>query len=276
MQGLHCSTTRGVSDTAGLLKAAGPTRQRLRTILSLGLLLTAVHSDSAFAGPPFITDDPEPVDYRAWEINYGATYLRAGGVSSGSLPSVDINYGFLPGVQLHIQPQMAYVRGPSYNAAGIGDTEVGIKYRLTATTEDKSEWMLAIYPMLELPTGSAGRSLGAGYHSLFLPLWAQTIRGKWTIFGGGGFRRVQAPDARNSRAGGVTVLYQVSERLQLGGEVFGETRTTDDGRASSTVNFGGVFNFAPRLSLLFSAGHGVRDAAVSNEGSAYLGLRTAY
>lgn len=276
MKGLNFSATRGTSDAARLLTAAGPAPHRLRTILTLGLLFTALHSESAFAGPPFITDDPEPVDYRAWEINYGATYLRAGGVSSGSLPSIDINYGFLPGVQLHIQPQMAYVRGPGYNAAGIGDTEVGFKYRLTAATENKSEWMLAIYPMLELPTGNSGRSLGARSHSLFLPLWAQTTRGNWTIFGGGGYRRVQAPDARNSRAGGVTVLYQVSERLQLGGEVFSETRTTDDGRGSSSANFGGVFNIAPRLSLLFSAGHGLRNAAVSNEGSAYLGLRTAY
>lgn len=276
MQGFNCLATCRASDAATLLKAPRAARHRLRAILSLSLLLTAAHSDSVFAGPPFITDDPDPVDYRAWEINYGATYLRTGGVSTGSLPSVDINYGFLPGVQLHIQPQMAYVRGPSYNAAGIGDTEVGVKYRLTAATEDKSKWMLAIYPMLELPTGNSGRSLGAGSHSLFLPLWAQTTRGKWTIFGGGGFRRVRAPDARNSRAGGVTVLYQVSERLQLGGEVFGETRITNDGRSSSTVNLGGVFNFAPRLSLLFSTGHGVRKASTLNQGSAYLGLRTEY
>lgn len=30
------------------------------------LALTAA---SAFAGPPFRTDDPEPVDYQHWEIN---------------------------------------------------------------------------------------------------------------------------------------------------------------------------------------------------------------
>lgn len=242
----------------------------------LVLLAALLSCGAAPAGPPFLTDDPEPVDFKTWEINYGLTWLHAAGLSTGSLPSVDINYGIYPGVQLHAQPQLAYVRGQNGRAIGIGDTEVGVKYRLTAATDDKRKWMLAIYPMLEIPTGSAGRNLGAGARSLFLPLWAQTTRGNWTVFGGGGFRRVTAPEARHSRAGGVTLLYQVNERLQFGGEVFGETRTTADGRASSSVNLGGVYRLENGLSLLFSAGHGLRNAAAANQGAAYFGLRVAY
>jgi hypothetical protein len=30
-------------------------------------------SAAAQAGRPFVTDDPEPVDLHAWEINHGAT-----------------------------------------------------------------------------------------------------------------------------------------------------------------------------------------------------------
>lgn len=277
MQGLNFSfaSTATRADSMPKVATIGP-RPLRRAVFAFCLLLAVLYSGSVIAGPPFITDDPEPVDYQAWEVNYGATYLRAGRVSNGSLPSIDINYGILPGVQLHVQPQLAYARGSRNHAAGIGDTEVGVKYRLTAATEDKRVWMVAIYPMLEIPTGSSGRNLGAGSHSLFLPLWAQTTRGNWTIFGGGGFRRVVSSEARNSRAGGVTVLYQVSERLQFGGEIFGETRTTEDGRASSSINLGGVFKLAPSLSLLFSAGRGLHNAAVTNQGAAYLGLRTAY
>jgi hypothetical protein len=257
-----------------------PVSHRARSVRFWGLLLgamsTTLATTSALAGPPFITDDPEPVDFRAWEINYGLTYLHAAGASAGSLPSLDINYGIYPGVQLHLQPQAAYARSGAARAYGIGDTEIGVKYRLTEKTEDKRAWMLAIYPMLELPTGSAKRGLGAGARSLYLPLWAQTTRGNWTVFGGGGYRRDARIDAKNSWAGGMTALYQVSERLQFGGELFGATRNTEAGRASMGTNFGGVYMLGGGLSLLFSAGHGLRDAQVSNQGAIYLGLRSAY
>lgn len=233
-------------------------------------------SGLALAGPPFITDDPEPVDFRAWEINYGLTYLHAAGLTSGALTSFDINYGVYPGVQSHVQPQLAYFRGPAGRVTGPGDTEVGIKYRLTPEAEDKSGRMLAIYPMLQLPSGNARRNLGAGARSVYLPLWAQTTRGKWTVFGGGGFRMVSTLEGRNSRAGGITALYQFSERLQFGGEVFGETRTTSDGRASTSVNIGGVYRLTKELSLLFSAGHGLRNASANNQGAAYFGIRSTY
>jgi hypothetical protein len=250
--------------------------QRASSLILWALLAGAMSATPVLAGPPFITDDPEPVDFRAWEINYGLTYLHAAGVSAGSLPSLDINYGIYPGVQLHLQPQAAYTRGGAARAYGIGDTEVGVKYRLTQKTEDKRAWMLAIYPMLELPTGSAKRALGAGAHSVYLPLWAQTTRGHWTVFGGGGYRRDSRIDAKNSWAGGITALYQVSERLQLGGELFGATRNTEAGHASIGTNFGGVYGLGGGLSLLFSAGRGLRDAQASNQGAIYLGLRSAY
>lgn len=240
------------------------------------MLIATLLAAPAFAGPPFITDDPEPVDFHAWEVNYGATYLRAADMSSGALPGVDINYGAFPGVQLHAQPQMAYSRGGGTRAYGIGDTELGVKYRLSAATDDKSAWMISIYPMLELPTGNAARNLGAGAHSVYLPLWVQTTRGPWTVFGGGGYWRYSADDAKNAWAGGVTLLYQVNDRLQFGGELFGTTPNSADARASVGTNLGGVYRLAHDLSLLFSAGHGVRNASATNRGAAYLGLRVAY
>lgn len=249
---------------------------RARIASLWALLLGALSTSSVLAGPPFITDDPQPVDFHTWEINYGLTYQHAAGASAGSLPSLDMNYGVYPGVQLHLQPQAAYAQGGAVRAYGMGDTEIGLKYRLTGETEDKRAWMMAIYPMLELPTGSPKRSLGAGAHSVYLPLWLQTIRGNWTLFGGGGYRRDAQTNAKNSWAGGMTALYQVSERLQWGGEVFGATRNTEAGRASVGANLGGVYELGDGFSLLFSAGHGLRDAQASNQGAVYLGLRAAY
>lgn len=259
-----------------MLKVCGSTVVWSNYVRAALLIIASSSGGSAFAGPPFITDDPEPVEYQAWEINYGATYLRSAEGTSGAVPGIDINYGAFPGVQFHVQPQMAYSRGDGPPAYGVGDTEFGIKYRLSAATDDKSAWMLAIYPMLELPTGNARRNLGAGAHSFYLPLWAQTTRGPWTVFGGGGYWRYSAQDARNAWAGGLTLLYQVSDRLQFGGEIFGTTPNGADVRASTGANFGGVYRVAHDVSLLFSLGHGLRNATATNKGAAYWGVRVSY
>ena len=44
-------------------------RPMLTVVLPLTLiLLVPILSPKAFAGPPYITDDPEPVEYQHWEV----------------------------------------------------------------------------------------------------------------------------------------------------------------------------------------------------------------
>lgn len=70
------------------------------------LLLLCAFNQNALAGPPFITDDPEPVEAQHWEINYAVSKTWRTDGSSAGIPSVDINYGFSPNIQLHAQPNM--------------------------------------------------------------------------------------------------------------------------------------------------------------------------
>jgi hypothetical protein len=84
----------------------------------------------ASAGPPFVTDDPEPVDYQHYEMYFFSLGTRTAGEISGVAPSCDCNYGGLPNVQLHFQPGMAVDRANGSSLQwGPGDTEFGIKYR---------------------------------------------------------------------------------------------------------------------------------------------------
>src|ERR1035437_10609377 len=71
-------------------------------IAALAVGLNLVLAVSLYAGPPFLTDDPEPVDYQHWEA-----YLFANGdhTSGGYIingPAVELNYGVLPDTQLHL------------------------------------------------------------------------------------------------------------------------------------------------------------------------------
>jgi hypothetical protein len=226
-------------------------------IILLAVGLNLIPAARIFAGPPFLTDDPEPVDYQHWEA-----YLFADGdhTSGGGYtitgPAVELNYGVLPDTQLHLVVPMTSVGGGGAPAvSGLGDTEVGVKYRFLHET---NWWpQLAIFPMAELPTGDADRGLGNGQTWFRLPLWAQKSFGDWTTYGGGGAALNSAPGQRDYPFGGWLVQRDFGPHLTLSGEVFAQGTDTDSDQGTAVLNFGGSYNVNENFSLLFSAGHSV-------------------
>jgi Putative MetA-pathway of phenol degradation len=238
--------------------------------------MALVVSAPAIAGPPFITDDPEPAEYRHWEVNYALMGSLVQGGGAGTLPNIDANYGALPDLQLHVQPQVAYVRTPSGTQFGIGDTEIGVKYRFIE--EDDQGWrpMVSFYPLFEIPTGDHKRGLGNGVGQTFLPIWAQKTVGKWTVYGGAGYGINPGAEGKNAWFVGGVALYQVTEALQLGGEVFLQTAEEPGGKDSPGFNLGGQYDLTDDYHLLFSAGRGLANAETTNRLSAYLALQVIY
>jgi hypothetical protein len=223
-----------------------------------------------------VTDDPVPVDHGHWEINIALTgTLLHGGVAL-SLPSVDANYGALPGVQLHIQPQLALVSDPSGTEVGAGDTQIGAKIRLI--DEDKSGWipMVSVYPIYTAPTGNAERGLGAGVGQTFLPVWAEKTFGKWSVDAGAGTSIDPGADGSNAWFAGGILLYQFTAVLQLGGELFLQTAQTRAARNTAGFNLGGTYDVSSTYHLLFSAGRGLVNGADENRLSCYLALQLTF
>ena len=230
----------------------------------------------AISGPPFITDDPEPVAYQHWEANYALTGTQTSGGSQAFLPQADINYGVLPGVQLHVQPQLAYFQHAGMQAFGVGDTELGLKYRLTPADAPEEDWIVGVYPLVEVPSGRADRNLGVGTWREYVPLWVQTKRGPWIVYGGGGYWFNGGALGRNAWAGGAVTLYQVTPVLQLGGEYYFRTADTVGGHSASSFNLGGTKTLAKDYALLFSVGRGLTQVTTVNEASFYVGLQVLY
>ena len=146
--------------------------------------LTVLCGASAWAGPPFQTDDPEPIEFRHYEFY---TFASSDGtpIETDTLgPAVEFNWGALPNVHLHIIiPAAAIFPRDDPRAFGPGDIETGIKYRFVQ--ESKSRPMMGTFVMFELPTGNADRGLGIGKAWFKLPLWLQKSWGPWTSYGGG-------------------------------------------------------------------------------------------
>jgi len=219
-------------------------------------LLTAmalIFGGRARAGPPFLTDDPEPVDYEHWEVYGFATGDRTNGGDAVSGPAFEANYGAFHDTQLHIAGQVAHVTSNDQpSATGLGDTELGVKYRFVHETSEQPQ--VGVFPAIELPTGDADRGLGNGRAWFRLPLWLQKSFGPWKTYGGGGVTLNSAPGQRDYRYGGWLVQRDFGSRLTLGGEIFSQGASTANGRGFTAFNFGGYFNFTENFSLLFSAG----------------------
>jgi hypothetical protein len=228
------------------------------------------------AGPPFLTDDPEPVDAHSWEVNYVYAKTWRNGSSSTAIPSIDINYGLTSQIQLHAQPRYSREDADGAHQQGLDNSEVGVKYRFIDETKNNRRFMLGIYPIIQLPTGKNSLGDTRGKTQIFLPLWGQVNTGPWIFYGGAGYRLNRSPSSINSWFFGTTMQYVVSDKLRLGGEVYRESRTGAGETYKSGFNLGGTFNLTEDYHLLFSAGRGLNNIPSSNEASAYIALQAIY
>jgi hypothetical protein len=222
---------------------------RFRVLLAAIPLLIVNPRDPAWAGPPFLTDDPEPVELGHWEFYVASQWSLADHAATGSAPHFEVNYGALPELQLHaiIPATLAWQSGEPVHY-GLGDIELGAKLRFVK----EGDWrpQIGIFPLVLPATGSAARGLGAGKTQVLLPIWIQKSFGEWTTYGGGG---VHLASGDNDVVAGWLVQRHFMGKLTLGTEVF-VTIPTNGLPTETQLNFGFVVDFSALHHLLASGG----------------------
>jgi hypothetical protein len=213
---------------------------------------------AAFAGgPPYTTDDPVPVDYRHWELYLASQHAHGRFGQTGTAPHVEVNYGLAPDVQLHVIAPFSYAKFRTRTIRyGLGDVEIGAKYRFVQETEGRPQ--IGVFPHVELPTGSSPRGLGGGRAQIFLPVWLQKSWGSWTTYGGGGYTFNPGPGRLNYWTVGWEVQRDLSKAVTLGAEIFASTPSAAGERSRTSFNLGTVLTLGPRQFILFSAGRDIR------------------
>ncbi len=233
---------------------------RFRRLLVM-LLLAA---SPAWAGPPYLTDDPEPTELHHFEIyayNQG-TALRDGAATE---TGIDFNYGGLPGLQ--ISAVLPLVRDET-GATGIGNIHLGGKYRFL--TQEDFGVDAALFPTLSLPNLS--KNVGDDHTSFFLPLWLQKDFGKWTVFGGGGCTLNRHGDSRSFCQGGAALLRQVTDDLNLGVEVFHQGNEALGGSHETAIGFGAVYDLSEKYHLLAHWGPNIQNGGDNGRYAWYTAL----
>jgi hypothetical protein len=225
-----------------------------RSLLVAGLMLAA--ASGLRAGPPFLTDDPEPVDFRHWEFYLFAMGDRSADGDVLAAPAVEVNYGLAPEVQLHLVAPVtdASAAGSGWKS-GPGDAEFGVKVRIVDETDSRPQ--VGVFPAVELATGDSARGLGNGRTWWRLPVWLQKSWGPWTTYGGGGVALNSAPGQRNYEFEGWLVQRNLGKYLTLGTELFHQGASQAGGRGFTVADAGGSINFTENFNLLFSGGHSI-------------------
>ena len=229
--------------------------RRFMKLLPVSVLLMLAAS-RAPAGPPYVTDDPEPVDFHHWEVYLSSIYQHYTGGSFGTLPHIEVNNGVSPNLQLHIIVPAAFSAVPGGPMLyGLGDTELGAKFRFVQ--ESKNMPMVGVFPLLEVPTGDAGRGLGTGHLQTFLPVWVQKSWGAWTSYGGGGYWINPGAGNRNYWLFGGLIQKDLNKHWTLGIELFDTTSSAVGVGNQFNFNIGGQYNFDDGHHVLFSVGRSI-------------------
>jgi hypothetical protein len=238
----------------------------------LACALAIFFPQGAHAGPPFITDDPEPTATGHWEIY--APFVDADGQSDTiqGATGLELNYGALRSVQLTVNLPVDFQHDDLGWRSGAGDLGLSVKYRFY--NDEAAGFQIAVFPAVTLPTGSNG--MGAGTATGFLPVWIQQDHGPWSIFGGGGYAINPGRGNRDFWKGGLAVTRKFGEQLVLGAEADREGADTDDGRATTSLGFGGTYKIAGPLTLLGSGGPTFEDEGGPTGYHAYFALRLDY
>lgn len=226
----------------------------------------------ANAGPPFVTDDPEPTEAGHWEIYGFAGGSHVAGSMSGA-GGLDINYGGARDLQLTAVVPLDYETGEE-GRTGLGNIEIAAKYKVLHQQEGSILPDVAFFPRMFVPTG--GHRFGSGRVSLLLPLWAQKDFGEWSLFGGGGYQINPGRGQRDFWLTGLGVQRSVTDRLSIGVEIYRQTADADDARRFTGANIGLIYKVADHWSLLGSAGPGLENARSEGRYSFYFALKADY
>ena len=222
----------------------------------------------AKAGPPFVSDDPEPTDYQHYEIYLFTNGSNATDGTTGE-SGLDFNYGALPDLQLTAVVPMAYsLPRDAADAIGFGNVELAAKYRFLHQNE--IGWDVAFFPRVFLPSGSS--RVGDNHPALLLPLWFEKDWGDWSTFGGGGCQFQHGDDARNFCLAGWALTRQVLPDLQLGVEIVHQTADSKNGHGSTGIGAGFRYDLSEHYHLLGYYGPGLQATATNARNNWYASL----
>lgn len=222
----------------------------------------------ALAGPPYLSDDPEPTDYKHFEIYTFSQGTALAGDINGQA-GIDFNYGAAPNLQLTVTVPVGYdfpAFGPA--AAGLSNVELAAKYRFL--TQENFGLDVAVFPRVFLPGASS--SVSSSHASYLLPLWLEKDWQDWSAFGGGGCEINRGGNSQDFCMMGAVLARRIRQDLQVGLELFHQTPDTQGAAPTTSIGAGVTYDVNSSFHLLGYLGRGVQNAETTDRYNWYTGM----
>ncbi len=235
---------------------------------AIGLALPA---GVACAGPPYISDDPQPTDYQHFEIYTYTDGSSAPDGTSGNV-GIDFNYGAAPDLQLTAVVPMGYESpAGAPTATGLSNIELAAKYRFLH--QDDFGLDVAVFPRVILPSPS---SVGKHHAALLLPIWMEKDWGAWSTFGGGGCEIRHGARARDFCQVGWVLARRILPDLQIGAEVTYQTADVKGGVPTTSVGAGVIYDLSENYHLMAYIGPNLENPTESEQRSWYAAIQFTF
>jgi hypothetical protein len=226
----------------------------------------------ACAGPPYISDDPEPTDFGHYEIYAYTDGTSTRGGSAGET-GIDFNYGAAPNLQLTAVIPLGY-ESPADGkfTDGLGNVELAAKYRFLHQADDG--WDVSIFPRVFLPSDFS--YAGTEHTSLFVPIWLEKDWDDWSTFGGGGCELNNGGGSKDFCQMGWVLAREVMPGLQLGAEIVHQTADVKGGTSFTGLGGGAIYDLNEHYHLMGYVGPGIENAAANDECSWYVAMQFTF
>ena len=240
----------------------------MKRIHGLAALALGGAAAPAFAGPPYLNNDPAPTDTGGWEIyvfSTGEGHRSDADVDAG----VEFNYGPVQDLQVSATLPLSFSHpsGEHWDS-GTGHVELGVKYRFFK--DDRSRFSAAFFPKAILPTSTLDHHEKTKFQ---FPIWlGKDFNGGASVFGGGGYNVNPNRGRKNSWQAGVTFTQALSTKFSVGAEIQQQSRDSAGGTGQTRAGVGAVARLTKHFGLLASAGPTWADHRTGYHFYAALGL----
>jgi hypothetical protein len=239
------------------------------TVLWSILLLLALKSE-CLAQLPFYTDDADttPKGKFHLEISNEHDLLQKSAYPTKRQNTLvfTLNYGLTNKLELGINaPLLTLINSKTVsprNVDGIGDTQFGMKYNFLAEREGSKRPAMALVFYVEAPTGNTQKQLGSGLVDYWLygviqKSFTKKTKGRLNggvLFSGNNSTGLIGIETQRGHiyTGDGSIVRDITDRLQLGVEVFGAvTGSFVLNKGQLTTQFGGDYALTKKLTMTF-------------------------
>lgn len=241
----------------------------------LVIVVLIASTSSAVATPPLVSGDVPTAQKGVLELYLGYQYLRDDEATEHELPGLELIYGLSCRHEISLETPFFLLDRPSGSTFGLGDVELGTKYRLRGKPE--SDAGASLFAAVKLPTGSRRRGLGSGATDFELEARWGWVIGRESVYLNLGRSWLGEGGSLDPWFYSGVWEHPVRENLNLLAEIYRETRDERGSPNTLASTLGMKWQFREKQRLNVSIGRSLRTGARSGpELRVYTGVKLEF